>query len=78
MAEAPDRKQRSAAALRENLYRRKHQQRARRESIEGQLAKAGHQDFSSAQGLGADRGGYGTDDVNQGVDRSRRDEKGTD
>ena len=32
MAEAPDRKQRLAAALRENLYRRKQQQRERRKN----------------------------------------------
>ena len=49
-----DRKQRLAAALRENLHRRKQQQRARRTADDFKPENTGNPGFSSGQPLGHD------------------------
>ena len=74
MADTPDRKQRLAAALRENLRRRKQQQRARRQNT-GLLPEGGdNAGLSSAQPLGCEDRIQG----DQTVDRARPDENRTD
>ena len=74
MADTPDRKQRLAAALRENLRRRKQQQRARRQNT-GLLPEGGdNAGLSSAQPLGCE----GTMQGDQTVDGTRPDENRTD
>ena len=70
MGGASDRKQRLAAALRENLHRRKQQQRARRNNPEIKPENATNTAFSSGQSLGHD--------AVHGGDAPQRDENRTD
>lgn len=74
MAETPDRKQRLAAALRENLRRRKQQQRARRQKSNLMPETADNVGLSSGQSLGC----AGTPQGDQTVDRTGSDENRTD
>ena len=70
MAETPDRKQRLAAALRENLYRRKQQQRERRKNGTFMDEKNDNSAFSTEKPV--------LNDPIHGADPSVRDENRTD
>jgi len=70
MADTPDRKQRLAAALRENLSRRKKHQRERRKNDAFLDEKADHSPFSTEK--------QGFNDPIHDADPSVRDENRTD